>query len=287
MRLKLILAALRRSAFALALLAVGGALIRQMSILDRMLIYFPEKGLASTPLDVGLEYEDVFLTAADGTRVHGWHIPGESRVTLLWLHGNAGNMSHRLENIQLMRSRLGLGTFIIDYRGYGLSEGKPSESGLYMDAEAAFEWLVSERGLDAKAEILIFGRSLGAAVAAETAVRREVRGVILESGFTSIRDMARANPLAAALSFAVMPLLEARYDSVAKMAGLRSPVIILHGDRDETVPFDMSRRLYEAAPEPKTLYPIVGAGHNDTVQAGGEAYIEALRRFAFPEWDAG
>ena len=280
-----ILAALRRAALALASLALVGALLRQMSILDRMLIYFPEKGIASTPLDVGLEYEDVFLTAADGTRVHGWHIPGESRVTLLWLHGNAGNISRRLDNILLMRERLGAGVFIIDYRGYGLSEGKPSESGLYMDAEAAFDWLVSERGLDAEREIVIFGRSLGVAVAVETAVRRKVRCVILESGFSSIADMSAATRLSF-LSRLTLPLLDARYDSASKMGGLRSPVMILHGDRDRTVPPDMSRRLYDAAPEPKIFHLIANAGHNDTVQAGGEAYIETLRRFVFPEWDA-
>ena len=274
--------ALRRAALALASLALVGALFRQMSILDRLLIYFPEKGLASAPLDVGLDYEDVFLTAADGTRVHGWHIPGESRLTLLWLHGNAGNISRRLDNIFLMRERLGVGVFIIDYRGYGLSEGKPSESGLYMDAEAAFDWLVSERGLDAEREIVIFGRSLGAAVAAETAVRHKVRGVILESGFTSIADMGGSGRLSA-LSRLTLPLFEARYDSASKMGGLRSPIMILHGDQDRTVPFEMSRRLYDAATEPKTFHPIIGAGHNDTVQAGGEAYIEALRRFIFAE----
>lgn len=280
-----ILAALRRAALALASLALVGALLRQMSILDRMLIYFPEKGIASTPLDVGLDYEDVFLTAADGTRVHGWHIPGESRVTLLWLHGNAGNISRRLDNILLMRERLGAGVFIIDYRGYGLSEGKPSESGLYMDAEAAFGWLVSERGLDAEREIVIFGRSLGVAVAVETAVRHKVRCVILESGFSSIADMSAATRLSF-LSRLTLPLLDARYDSASKMGGLRSPVMILHGDRDRTVPPDMSRRLYDAAPEPKILRLIANAGHNDTVQAGGEAYIEILRRFVFPEWEA-
>lgn len=283
---KRIFAALRRPAFALALLAVGGALVRQMSILDRMLIYHPEKGLASTPLDAGLDYEDVFLTAADGTRVHGWHIPGESRVTLLWLHGNAGNISRRLDNILLMRERLGVGVFIIDYRGYGLSAGKPSESGLYMDAEAAFDWLVAERGLDAEREIVIFGRSLGVGVAVETAVRHKVRCVILESGFSSIADMSATTRLSF-LSRLTLPLFEARYDSASKIGGLQSPAMILHGDQDRTVPPDMSRRLYEAAPEPKIFHSIAGAGHNDTVQAGGEEYIEALRRFVFPEWDGG
>lgn len=277
-----IISVIRRSALALAILAAVGAVLRQTSILDRLLIYYPEKGLQTTPIDAGLDYEDVFLTAADGTRVHGWHIPGESPVTLLWLHGNAGNISSRLANILLMRERLGVGILIIDYRGYGLSEGKPSENGLYMDAEAAFDWLVSERGLDAEREIILFGRSLGVAVAVETAVRRKARGVILESGFTSIADMGGTGP-ASALSRLTLPLFEARYDSASKIGGSLSPVMILHGDSDQTVPFEMARRLYNAAPEPKTFHPIPGAGHNDTVHAGGEAYIEALRRFAFGE----
>ena len=277
-----IISVIRRSALALAILAAVGAVLRQTSILDRLLIYYPEKGLETTPIDAGLDYEDVFLTAADGTRVHGWHIPGESPVTFLWLHGNAGNISRRLGNILLMRERLGVGVFIIDYRGYGLSEGKPSENGLYMDAEAAFDWLVSERGLDAESEIILFGRSLGVAVAVETAARRKVRGVILESGFTSIADMGGMGH-ASALSRLTLPLFEARYDSASKIGDSLSPVMILHGDRDQTVPFEMARRLYDAAPEPKTFHPIPGAGHNDTVHAGGEAYIEALRRFAFGE----
>lgn len=280
---KRIFAAIRSSAIALASLAVLGALLRQMSILDRLLIYYPEKGLSSTPIDAGLDYEDVFLTAADGTRVHGWHIPGESRVTILWLHGNAGNISRRLDNILLMRERLGAGALIIDYRGYGLSEGSPSEPGLYMDAEAAFDWLVSERGLDAEREIVIFGRSLGVAAAVETAVRREARGVILESGFTSIADMGGTGLMSALLSRLTLPLFAARYDSASKIGGMRAPAMILHGDRDETVPFEMALRLYAAAPEPKTFYPIPGAGHNDTVPIGGEAYWEALRSFVFGE----
>ena len=277
-----IISVIRRSALALAILAAVGAVLRQTSILDRLLIYYPEKGLQTTPIDAGLDYEDVFLTAADGTRVHGWHIPGESPVTLLWLHGNAGNISSRLANILLMRERLGVGILIIDYRGYGLSEGKPSENGLYMDAKAAFDWLVSERGLDAEREIILFGRSLGVAVAVETAARRKARGVILESGFTSIADMGGTGR-ASALSRLTLPLFEARYDSASKIGDSLSPVMILHGDRDQTVPVEMARRLYAAAPEPKTFHPIPGAGHNDTVHAGGEAYIEALRRFAFGE----
>lgn len=262
----------------LAALILFSLVVRYMLILDRMMIYFPQRGIAATPDSVGLKYEDVYLTASDGTRVHGWHIPGESDVTLLWFHGNAGNISHRLDNILMLRQRLGVGVFIVDYRGYGLSEGRPSEKGIYMDAEAAFGYLVDELGLDAEREVVLFGRSLGAGVAVEMGTRHRVRGVILESGFTSIREMAGASgsPLPIPL---VLRLFEARYDSVAKMGRVKSPALILHGDRDDTVPYWMAEKLFAAANEPKTLYRIRGAGHNDTYYVGGEGYFEALREF--------
>ena len=262
-------------AAALILLSLVG---RYMLILDRMMIYFPQRTLAATPDSVGLAYEDVYLSAADGTRIHGWLVPGRSEVTLLWFHGNAGNISHRLDNIRILHERLGVGVFIVDYRGYGLSEGRPSEKGIYMDAEAALDYLADEAGLEAEREVVLLGRSLGAAVAVEMGTRRRVRGVVLESGFTSIEDMARSSG-----SFlptgAVMALFEARYDSIAKIGHVGSPVMILHGDRDDTVPFWMAEELYAAAGEPKTLYPIRGAGHNDTVYVGGEAYLRALGEF--------
>ena len=251
---------------------------RYMLILDRMMIYFPERGLAATPDSRDLAYEDVDLTAADGTRIHGWHIPGRSEITLLWFHGNAGNISHRLDNILMLHQRLGVSVLIIDYRGYGLSEGKPSEKGIYMDAEAAFDYLASDLGLNAERDVILLGRSLGAGVAVEMATRHRVRGVILESGFTSIREMAESSgsPLPIPL---VLTLFEARYDSISKMRRVESPVMILHGDRDDTVPYWMAEKLYAAASEPKTLYPIRGAGHNDTVYVGGEGYLRALGEF--------
>ena len=254
---------------------------RHMLILDRMMIYFPERGLAATPDSVGLAYEDVYLSAAGGTRIHGWYIPGHSEATLLWFHGNAGNISHRLDNILILHQRLGIGVLIIDYRGYGLSEGRPSEKGIYMDAEAAFDYLASDLGLDPEREIVLFGRSLGVGVAVEIATRHRVRGVILESGFTSIREMADASgsPLPVPL---VLTLFEARYDSISKIGSVESPVMILHGDRDDTVPFWMAEKLHAAASDPKRLYWIGGAGHNDTVYVGGEEYLRALGEFIGP-----
>ena len=264
-----------------AVLILVSFVARYMLILDRMMIYFPERGLAATPDSVGLDYEDVYLTAADGTRIHGWHIPGESDIALLWFHGNAGNISHRIDNILMLNRRLGVGVFIVDYRGYGLSEGRPSEKGIYMDAEAAFEYLTDELGLDAERDVVLFGRSLGVGVAVEMGTQHRVRGVILESGFTSIREMAGASgsPLPIPL---VLTLFEARYDSISKIGRVESPVMILHGDRDDTVPYWMAEKLFGAASEPKKLYPIRGAGHNDTVYVGGEGYLRALGKFISP-----
>ena len=270
--------AARTLTIVLAILILVSLVVRYMLVLDRMMIYFPQRGIEATPDSVGLAYKDVYLTASDGTQIHGWHIQGESDITLLWFHGNAGNISHRLDNILMLHQRLGVGVFIVDYRGYGLSEGRPSEKGIYMDAEAALGYMTDELGLAAERDVILFGRSLGAGVAVEMATRREVRGVILESGFTSIRDMARASgsPLPIPL---VLTLFEARYDSISKIGQVDSPVMILHGDRDDTVPYWMAEKLYAAASDPKTLYPIRGAGHNDTVYVGGEAYFKALRDF--------
>jgi hypothetical protein len=178
----------------------------------------------------------------------------------------------------MLNRTLGVNIMILDYRGYGRSEGSPSENGLYLDAEAAFEFLVSDRGVDSETELILFGRSLGAAVAVELAARHRVRGVILESGFTSVKDMAqRIYP------FLPMGLLinavQARYDTISKIGNVTAPVMVLHGDRDEIVPFELGEELFEAASEPKTFYRIRGAVHNDTYHVGGESYFEALREF--------
>ena len=261
-----------------------GVLARQMSILDQLMVYFPERELAATPADLGLSYDDVWLTAADGTRLHGWHVPGESNTTLLWLHGNAGNISHRVDNILLLHRKLGLSVFIIDYRGYGQSDGKPSESGLYLDAEAALGYLIDDMGLQAERSIVLYGRSLGAAVAVEMATRYRVRGLILESGFSSVREMVRTMHPGVPARLTLV-LFDARYDSLAKIGAVESPVMILHGERDYTVPFEMAEMLFEAAREPKRIYPIPGASHNDTYIVGGERYFEALRQFIYADHD--
>lgn len=239
---------------------------------ERALIYFPVRELAGTPASLGLTHREVRFEAEDGTRLHGWLIPGPRPAALLWAHGNAGNISHRLDNIRDIHDRLGVGIFIFDYRGYGQSDGTPSEAGLYRDARAARRVLVDRLGVPAR-QVVYFGRSLGAAVAMELALADPPAGVILESPFLSVRAMA--NRVLPGSGF----LLRSRFDSLARARRLRAPLLVLHGDSDEVVPHDHGRRLWEAAAEPKAFYTIRGAGHNNTYVVGGSGYWEAWRAF--------
>ena len=245
-----------------------------MPMIDRHFIYFPVRELFADPAAIGLAYEEVNFVAGDGVSLHGWFVPGRSDVTLLWCHGNGGNISHRLENLQLVHNELGLNVFLFDYRGYGRSEGKPSEQGTYLDAEAALSYLDSRKDI-LPDRIIYFGSSLGGGVAVELAMLRSPYGLILESTFPSIRYMAR-------LAFPVLPLylfLRTRYDSEAKIGGVNAPLLMLHGDRDDLVPIQAGRRLFDAAKDPKEFHTIVGAGHNDTYLVGGKAYWDAMGSF--------
>ena len=255
----------------LTLLLVGGC----VEPLEKQFIFFPDKSVDETPREWGLAYEDIYFATEDGLRLNGWWIPGTgSPVTLLWFHGNGGNISHRLESIKLRRDQLGSNIFIFDYREYGRSEGQVSEQGTYRDGSAAVRYLRSRAGLD-PAKIVFFGESLGSAVAVEMAVRHGCAALILESAFLSIPEMAKASfPF-----LPVGPLLWTKYDTLSKIGKVRVPVLIVHGESDEIVPFWHGRRLFEAAPEPKEFYPIKEARHNDTYVVGGKAYLDVLGRF--------
>ena len=262
----------------LAMLVTGGFAARQVGLLDRHFIFFPERELVANPGDMGLQYESVFFEASDGVQLHGWFVPGESGVTLLWFHGNAGNISHRVDNVAMLHRRVGASMFIFDYRGYGRSSGMTSEDGTYLDAEAAIDYLRSRTDAAVDQKLVLFGRSLGCAVAVEMAVRHKVHAIILESPFASIRDMARrAYPFLP--TGVLVRMVRARYDSISKIRSVHSPLMVLHGDRDDIVPIDTGRELYDAANEPKRFYVIEGAGHNDTYLVGGEPYLDALKAF--------
>ena len=239
---------------------------------ERAFIYYPVRELTGTPASFGLAYRDVWFQADDGVRLHGWLIPGARPTTLLWSHGNAGNIGHRLDNIREIHQRLGIGVFIFDYRGYGQSEGSPTEAGLYRDARAAREALVRDGGVPSE-RIVYFGRSLGAAVALELALAHPPRGLILESPFLSVQAMANRTLPGSGYLF------KSRFDSLARIGRLRAPLLILHGDADEVVPYEHGRRLWEAASEPKAFYTIARARHNDTYLVGGRDYWEAWRKF--------
>ncbi len=265
-------------------LAVGGAAavalilaVGVTGVLDRFFLYFPERELAATPSEAGLAYEDVSFTAEDGINLHGWFVPGRGDVTWLWFHGNAGNISSRLGNLKQLHDSLGVNVFLFDYRGYGQSQGTPSEKGIYLDAEAALAYLNSREDVRSD-RIVYFGRSLGGAVAVDLAGHRPAYGLILESPFPSISFVARqAYPVLP--SWFVRRILRARYDALSKIAGVAVPLLILHGDRDDVVPLDAGRQLFEAAREPKQFYVIPGAGHNDTYIVGGQPYFALLASF--------
>jgi len=236
-------------------------------------IYYPEPVLSADPGSIGLDFEGVSFETMDGVKLSGWFVPSESaRGVILFCHGNAGNISHRLESIQIFH-RLGLDVFIFDYRGYGKSEGKPTEHGTYKDAEAAWWYLVEERQIHPK-EIIIFGRSLGGAVASWLAQNYTPGALILESTFTSLPDVATA----------VYPYLPVRlllrfdYNTAGYLGGVNCPVLIVHSRDDEIMRFSHGRRLFETAREPKKFLEITGT-HNAGFITSGKLYEEGLDTF--------
>ncbi len=240
---------------------------------EKGIVFFPDPYLVGTPRDYGLEYEEIYFTAEDGVRLHGWWVPRASAPVLLWFHGNAGNISHRLENIKLLHDLAEIQVFIFDYREYGKSEGRISREGTFQDAAAAYRYVIESRQVPA-GEVVLFGRSLGTALATDLAVRLPCRSLIIESAFTNSSDMAK---LYAPFMFDWRPSIP--YDNLGKIGKLKVPLLIIHGSDDEIIPVEMGRRLYAAAREPKEFYLIPGAHHNDTYVVGGRAYFDRLKAF--------
>ncbi|MDA0733111.1 MAG: alpha/beta hydrolase [Chloroflexi bacterium] len=248
-----------------------------LSQLERMFIFFPTREVFYTPKMVGVAYEDVYFRTYAGQRLHGWYVPGtgDTDVTWLWFHGNGGNIGHRVEEIAQIHRRLGVNLFIFDYRGYGKSQGGPSEKATYRDARAALEYLNSRPDF-AQERLVYFGRSLGAAVSVELAIEHPPMGMILVSPFASLSDMAKiAYPQ---IQFASW-LAGKRYDSLARINQVVVPSIIIHGEQDEIVPVSQGRKLYQAANHPKQFLGLPAAGHNDTNTAGGGLYWDTLAEF--------
>jgi len=243
---------------------------------EKGIVFFPERHLEATPKDYRLErYEDVFFPAKDGTLLHGWFVHGpDERAVLLWFHGNAGNISHRLHNLKKLHDALQIPIFIFDYREYGRSEGEISKAGTFLDAHGAFQYLLDEKGFKASS-IMLFGRSLGTALAVDIASRETCLGVILEAAFTSTDDiMQRYFP------FFKPPMTSTvKYDSLSLIDKITSPLLFIHGQFDQTIPVSMARRLFEKARSFKEFYEIPGADHNDTYLVGGHEYFAVWQKF--------
>jgi fermentation-respiration switch protein FrsA (DUF1100 family) len=219
--------------------------------------------------------EDCWFLAEDGVKLHGWFARRDSAIaTLVISHGNAGNLSHRLPVIKTFRD-LGFNVFLYDYRGYGRSEGSPDETGVYRDGRAAFDYVINRTDVD-PTNVILFGTSLGGAVAVDVALDRPAAGLILESTFSSATDVART-------AYPFLPaqfLLRSKFDSAEKIRSIHIPLLVLHGDRDRIIPISLGRKLFEAANEPKTFFVVPGADHNDIFWVGGRAYLEQIRNFA-------
>jgi len=260
---------------AFAILVLFGLWLRWI---EPRMLYYPVRHLEDTPLRLGWRFEEVFLTAADGVRIHGWFLPSKgdpagarAPLTVLFLHGNAGNISNRFEKLAVLRD-LGPAVLIVDYRGYGRSEAKPDEAGTYRDARAAYDYLVGRRGLDPR-QIVLYGESLGAAVAIELAARLPVAGVVIEEAFTSVPDVAQA-------MFPFLParwLVRNRYDSLAKIGRIEAPILVLHSRDDEYFPLRHAQRLAKAARHAEVVE--LRGGHNEAFLVSGRAYRDSLERF--------
>jgi len=261
----------------LTLLLLGatiyGILCLALFIFQPRLVFFPIKAMAATPAAMDLTYEELLLDTGTGTSLHGWYLPGrENAHTLLFLHGNAGNISHRLDSLRLFNS-LGLNVLIFDYSGYGQSGGTASEQQTYADARVAWNYLTQTRAVPA-GQIVIFGRSLGAGVATWLATQVTPAGLILESAFTSVPALARKfYPI-----FPVRWLARIRYDSTTRLPTVDCPVLIAHSRDDELIPISHGRELFGLAPEPKTFLPMIG-GHNDGFFVSGPSYRAGILQF--------
>ena len=247
-----------------------------VSFLDQFFVYHPEPWQNRDWAKLsGLPLEDVWFQASDGAGLFGWYVEAAAdRPVTLWCHGNAGNIINRLENLKFLY-QIGLSVFLFDYRGYGRSQSiRPSEKGLYQDAYEAYDYLTRTRKVRPE-RIVLFGRSLGASVAGELAMQRPDTALILESSFPSIEAVAK-------LHYGGFPahwLLGAEFRLVDRLPALSLPKLIIHGDKDDIIPIELGRQVFDAAKSPKEWYVIQGADHNNTYVVGGGSYFRRLGEF--------
>jgi uncharacterized protein len=248
-----------------------------MSLLDQFFVFHPDSWKDKDwRAASGLPLEDVWFQAADGTKLFGWYVEARhDSPIIVWCHGNAGNIINRLDNLRFL-FRQDLSVFLFDYRGFGRSQGKrPTEKGLYQDAMGAHDYLTRVRMIKPD-RLIIFGRSLGAAVAGELAMHKPAAGLILESPFPSIEAVAR-------FYYGGLPvhwLLGSEFRLIDRLPHLTLPKLIIHGEQDDIIPPEMGRQVFDAAKPPKSFFLIPGANHNNTYQVGGATYFQRFAEFA-------
>ena len=243
-----------------------------LMIIEENLIFFPAAHPAGNWKPPALAFEDAWFEAADGTKLHGWYLPHESpRAHVLFAPGNAGNLTYRTDRLRHLHGTLQTAVLIFDYRGYGKSQGKPDEPGILSDARAARHWLAERAKIDEKAIVLI-GESLGGGVMVDLASRDGARGLVLENTFTSLPDVAAYHYPA----FPVKLLMKNRLASIEKIKNYHGPLLVCHGAADQTVPYELGRRLFDAANDPKEFVKMAGHDHNDPLP---DEYYQALDAF--------
>ena len=262
--------------FAALLIAGYLAIAGLMYFAQDGLIYypnFPERTVRADPSAIGLEFEDLNLETEDGVRIHAWYVPADTpRGNVIFFHGNAGNIGDRLDTVRILNA-LGVNALIVEYRGYGRSTGQPGEAGTYLDARAAWEYMTQVRGAQ-PGEIVVFGRSLGSAVAAWLAAEYQPAGLILESGFTSVPDLgAELYPW-----LPVRLLSRYRYDTRAQLGRVDMPVLVAHSPQDEVIPYEHGRALFAAAPDSSSFLEMSGSHGDGFVRTGGR-YTAALDHY--------
>jgi fermentation-respiration switch protein FrsA (DUF1100 family) len=244
-------------------------------VFEERLIFVPSRYLNGNWHPPGLQCEDVEFAAHNGIRLHGWYCPvPRPRCVFLMAHGNAGNITHRVDRITSWQRSLNVSVFVFDYRGYGRSTGYPNEPGVYSDARAAYHWLTADKGI-APDDVVFFGESLGTAVALQLATEVTPRVLILESPFTSAVEMGqRAFPW-----LPVRWMMRNRFASIEKIGRYHGPLLIIHGTQDTVIPFTMGQTLFDRANEPKRFYAVTGADHNDVALMGGRPYMQTMDEF--------
>ncbi len=240
--------------------------------LESTSIFFPSNDIVNTPGDINLTYEEIVFKSQDNVSLSGWFIPCKrASFTIIFFHGNAGNISDRLDKIALFHE-LGANTFIVDYRGYGKSDGTPSEQGLYKDATGAFDYLNTRKDIDPK-RIIAYGASLGGVVAIDLAVKRDLAALIVDSSFTRAADMSKR-----IYPFIPTFLLKTKMDSLSKIKKAVVPKIFLHSPDDEVVPYEMGKELYMNAAGPKSFL-VINGNHNDGYFESRDRYVKGLGHF--------